>query len=464
MPTPQTPDRGPIPNTDPRLVVRPDRQLIRANGRSERFLLVDVVAPTVVPDPARRRPPVNLAFVLDRSGSMGGHNKLGLAKQAVLEANHRLDPKDRFSVVTYDDRVDVVVAGTQATPEARGLAAERLRNVDARGSTDLHGGWLTGCEQVAAGIAAEGVNRVLLLTDGLANVGIIDHDELAGLAYDLRRRGVTTSTFGVGTDFDESLLQAMADNGGGHFYFIGDVAQMRDHITSEVGETLETVAREVVLDLTLPESVRLEPLSPFRVEQGPGRARVYLGDMLSGQVLSIVLRVTFDFGEVGREVGIVVRVTDRDGAFEGAKPALAPVTVAWTYADHAANDVQERDRDVDRAVARLFAERARQEAVKLNREGRYQEAAARLAGVRAPGRGIRGRRRPAARGRAGSGLGGAGLQRRHAGDGPQAPPLPGEHLGPHADRGRQVDAAPLSPMAAPAAIPPRGPTKSAKPS
>lgn len=382
MSTPQTPDRGPVRLTDPRLVVRPDRRLIRAHGRSERFLLVDVVAPTVAPDPARRRPPVNLAFVLDRSGSMGGHNKLSLAKQAVLEAIHRLDPQDRFSVVTYDDQVDVVVAGTQATPAARQLAAERLRSIRERNSTDLHAGWLTGCEQVAQGIAAEGVNRVLLLTDGLANRGVTDTDGLATLAYDLRRRGVTTSTFGVGTDFDESLLQAMADGGGGHFYFIGDVAQMRDHITSEVGETLEVVAREVVLDLTLPESVRLEPLSPFRVEQSPGRARVYLGDMLSGQVLSIVLRITFDFGEVGREVGIVVRVADRDGAFEAARPAPAPVTVAWSYADLAANDVQPRDREVDRAVARLFAERARQEAVSLNRQGRYQESADRLAGVR----------------------------------------------------------------------------------
>jgi Ca-activated chloride channel family protein len=382
MSTPKTPDRGPVRLTDPQLVVRPDRRLIRANGRSERFLLVDVVAPTVATDPARRRPPVNLAFVLDRSGSMGGHNKLSLAKQAVLEAVHRLDPEDRFSVVTYDDQVDVVMAGSQATPAARQTAAERLRSIHERNSTDLHAGWLSGCEQVAQGIAAEGVNRVLLLTDGLANRGVTGPDELARLAYDLRRRGVTTSTFGVGTDFDESLLQALADSGGGHFYFIGDVAQMRDHITSEVGETLEVVAREVVLDLTLPESVRLEPLSPFRVEQSPGRARVYLGDMLSGQVLSVVLRVTFDFGEVGREVGIVVRIGDRDDAFEAAQPAPAAVTLTWTYADHAANDAQARDREVDRVVARLFAERARQEAVKLNRLGRYQESADRLAGVR----------------------------------------------------------------------------------
>jgi Ca-activated chloride channel family protein len=382
MTTPHAPDRGPARLTNPHLVVRPDRRLIRAHGRSKRFLLVDVVAPTVAPDPARRRPPVNLGFVLDRSGSMGGHNKLGLAKQAVLEAIHRLDVPDRFAVVTYDDQVDVVMPGTGATPASRLAAAERLRSIGARNSTDLHGGWLSGCEQVAGGLAAEGVNRVLLLTDGLANRGVTDHEELARLAYDLRRRGITTSTFGVGTDFDESLLQAMADSGGGHFYFIGDVAQMRDHITSEVGETLEVVAREVVLDLTLPESVRVDPLSPFRVEQSPGRARVYLGDMLSGQVLSVVLRVTFDFGEVGREVGVVVRVVDRDRAFETAMPAPEPVTLVWQYADHVANDVQPRDRDVDRVVARLFAERARQEAVNLNRQGRYGEAADRLARVR----------------------------------------------------------------------------------
>jgi Ca-activated chloride channel family protein len=382
-----TPDNAPRttdhdPAGDPRLTARPDRRLIRADGRSERFLLVDVAAPTRASDASRGRPPVNLAFVLDRSGSMGGSDKLGLAKQAVLEAVHRLDAPDRFAVVTYDDRVDVVVPGTEATPSARRDAAERLRDVRERNSTDLHAGWLSGCEQVASALGAEGVNRVLLLTDGLANRGLTDPDELARLAFDLRQRGVSTSTFGLGADFDEALLQAMADSGGGHFYFIGNVAQMRDHITGEVGETLEVVAREVVLELTLPESLRIEPLSPFRVEHRGGRARVYLGDMVSGQVLSVVLRLTFEQGEVGRDVGVIVRVTDASGAFEGARPAPHPVTLAWTYADSAANDEQPRDRDVDRVVARLFAERARQEAVRLNREGRYADARDVLDGVR----------------------------------------------------------------------------------
>ena len=365
-----------------RLTVRPDRRLIRASGRSRRFLVIDVTAPTIQADPARRRPPVNLAFVLDRSGSMGGHNKLALAKQAVLEAVHRLDPADRFSVVTYDSKIDVVMPGTLAAPEARSEVARRLHPVQPRGSTDLHGGWLTGCEQVAAALAPEGVNRVLLLTDGLANIGITDPGRLAGTAHDLRQRGVSTSTFGVGTDFDESLLQAMADSGGGHFYFAGDVAAMRDHITSEVGETLDIVAREVVVDLQLPESVRVESLSPFRVEQGSGYARIHLGDMVSGQVLTIALRLSFDYGDLGRELGAVVRVVDRDRAFELASPAAAPVSLAWQYADHPANDGQPRDVEVDRVVARLFAERARQEAVRLNREGRFEDARHALGDVR----------------------------------------------------------------------------------
>jgi hypothetical protein len=174
----------------------------------------------------------------------------------------------------------------------------------------------------------------------------------------------------------------MADAGGGHFYFVGDVNQMRDHITSEVGETLEVVAREVALELAVPDSVRVESLSPFRVEGRSGRIRVLVGDMVSGQVISIVLRLTFDYGDVGREVGVSVRVADRDGAFAAAQPALEPVTVTWRYGDHAENDVQTRDRDVDRVVARLFAERAKQEAVQLNRAGRFDDAGRVLDGVR----------------------------------------------------------------------------------
>jgi len=353
------------------LDVRTDRRLIRATGGSERFVLVEVVAPTPAPDPARRRTPVNLAFVLDRSGSMAGRGKLELAKQGVLEALDRLDPGDRFAIVTYDDHIDVVIASTFASAEARHTAAHALRAIEPRGSTDLAGGWLRGAEQVAGHLGVGSVDRVLLLTDGLANVGITDPAVLAGHAAELRARGVATSTIGVGEDFDESLLQAMADAGGGHFYFAGSLPEIRDHLTSEVGEALQVVARDVVLRVTLPGAT-VRPLTPHPSETDGDHTQVRLGDLVAGQLARSVVRVRFPAGREGADVPASFAVSAADGALDG--PAFLPRTLAWRFADHAANDIQPRDRVVDRAVAELFASRARQEAVALNRRGDWQRA------------------------------------------------------------------------------------------
>jgi len=357
---------------DPALDVRQDRRLIRPNAHSKRFLLARIEAPRATAE--RARPPVNLAIVLDRSGSMSGA-KLQVAKAAVEEAIGRLQPDDRFSVVVYDDIVDVVCGSTQATAEARRGAIDRLRTVDARGSTNLAEGWLRGCEQVAAHLADAGVNRCLLLTDGLANVGITSPDELAQHARELRARGVSTSTFGVGNDFDERILQDLADAGGGHFYYIADAPQIRDAITSEVGETLETVARDVTLEVTARDDIRIDAISPYRLTASGNRTSVFLGDLVSEQIVEVVLRLSFPYGDVGRETGAIVSLTDRDGVFDGGMAGRQePIRLSWTYADDRANDGQARDRDVDRAVAQLFAARARQEAVRRNRDGDYAGA------------------------------------------------------------------------------------------
>jgi len=360
------------PRTETTLAVRPDRHLIRPNGHSERILLARIAAPRATIEWAR--PPVNLAIVLDRSGSMSGE-KLRTAKTAVEEAIARLQPDDRFSVVVYDDVVDVVIESTVASAEARRGAIAHLRTIEARGSTNLGEGWLRGCEQVASHLAEQGVNRCLLLTDGLANVGITESGELAHHAAELRSRGVSTSTFGVGNDFDERLLQELADAGGGHFYYIADAPQIRDAITSEVGETLEIVARDVNLDITARDDIRIEPISPYRATARGNRTAVSLGDLASDQVVEVVLRLSFPFGLLGRETGAIVALTDRDGVFgPGGAGETDPVRLTWTYADDRANDDQPRDREVDRAVARLFAARARQEAVGRNRAGDYAGA------------------------------------------------------------------------------------------
>ncbi len=358
--------------TDPALTVGQDRQLIRPNWHSKRFLLARVVAPHATAEAGR--PPVNLAIVLDRSGSMSGE-KLRVAKSAVEEAIARLQPADRFSVVAYDDVVEVVIGSTHASSEARRGAVERLRAIEARGSTNLGEGWLRGCEQVATHLVEHGVNRCLLLTDGLANVGITDAAQLATHASELRARGVSTSTFGVGNDFDERLLQELADAGGGHFYYIADAPQIRDAITSEVGETLEVVARDVNLEVTARDDVRIEPISPYRATSRGNRTAVSLGELGSDQAVEVVLRLSFPYGELGRETGVIVALSDRDGVFgSGGAGEAEPARLTWTYADDRANDTQPRDAEVDGAVARLFAARARQEAVQRNRAGDYAGA------------------------------------------------------------------------------------------
>ncbi|HJP90193.1 MAG TPA: VWA domain-containing protein [Candidatus Limnocylindrales bacterium] len=357
------------------LRARSDRRYVRSAHRSERFVLVELEAP---PAPRQtQRDPVNLAFVLDRSGSMSG-DKLALAKQAIETAVDRLLPQDRFAIVCYDDRIDVVVEATPASREAKTNAIDRLRAIDARGSTDLAGGWLRGAEQVALSMAPTGVNRTLVLTDGLANVGIVDPQELARHARELRARGVTTTTFGVGADFDEALLQSMADAGGGHFYFIENAAQIPDHIATEVGELLQVVAREAVLEITAPESVAISTLSPYPLERRGNRLQVLVGDLVAEQRLEVVLRVKFGYGPVGQDVGLLVAAVDRDGALAASMPQ--PAAVGWEFADDRTNDGQARDRVVDRAVAKLFAARARQDAVQLNRHGDLKRAAG---GVRA---------------------------------------------------------------------------------
>jgi len=347
--------------------------LVRASGGSERFVLAEFVAPTPTRDPAHRRPSVNLAFVLDRSGSMAGRGKLELAKQGVLEALDRLEPTDRFCVVTYDEVIDVVVASTAASAEARRLAVEALAEVGPRGSTNLAEGWLRGAEQVASHLSETGVNRVLLLTDGLANVGLTDVAQLAAHAAQLRKRGVATSTIGVGEDFDEVLLQQMADAGGGHFYFAGSLVEIRDHLTSEVGEALDVSVRDATLTVTASKGVSVSGLTPHPCEGHGARTVFQLGDLVSGQLARVVVRLRFPSGALGAEAGLLFALSDADGVLS-ASGGFEVTGIAWHFASDADSHTQPRDRVVDRAVAELFASSARQEAVGLNRSGDWRGA------------------------------------------------------------------------------------------
>lgn len=348
------------------LTVRADRTLIRAQGGSVRHALVEITAPDA---PSRAtRAPVNVALVLDRSGSMGGQ-KIALARMAVEHALRLLRLTDRFSLVVFDDEVEVVVGATLGRAEAKRNALRRLAEIDARGSTDLAGGWDAGCAQVAAHLTGDAIGRCLIVTDGQANVGVSDPDALARVAAEMRQRGIATSTFGVGSDFDERTLQRIAEGGQGHFYFVETPSAIPDLLTSELGDSLQIVAREAALVLRLPDGVDAAPVGPFKVSSAGRVVRIELGDLASGQELQVVVQLSFPAGTAGERQVAGFGLTAKDDA-------LGTVTedVAWEVAGHAENDAQRRDRVVDRAVARLYAAIARQAALALNREGRFDEA------------------------------------------------------------------------------------------
>ena len=352
--------------------IQSDRAFVPAGVGSTRYLSVTLSAPTDARPhggPATAGPGVDVSLVLDRSGSMAGR-KIELARRAVAHAVRLLKPSDRLGVVAYDHEVDTVLECQPATAAARAQALDALGRIDARGSTNLAEGWFTGARSLAGdGPAPDRVRRVLLLTDGLANQGVVDPTELRAAAVRLREQGVATSAFGLGADFDEELLASLATAGGGHFYFIEQPAQIADFLASELGEVLEVVARDVVFEVAAGAGARVAVLNLLPVEQDGPTTRVRLGDLVSEQEVTLLLAVQVDALADGAEASVLCRVRDRDGVL-----VPAPMQVDWRVVSPEQDRQQPVNREVVLEVARMLAEAAREQALAANRRGGFDSA------------------------------------------------------------------------------------------
>lgn len=228
------------------------------------------------------RPPLNLALVLDRSGSM--HSKMPLTRLAAARVVRAMQADDRLSLVTFSDKVHTLLAGARVTDveELVGL----LEQIDAQGNTALFDGWNEGAQCVLREVQPERLNRVMLLTDGEANQGETATDVIAVRVAEMTKRGVQTSTFGFGDHYNEDLLRVMAAAGEANHFYIRDQHQLAGYFETELSGLMQTLGRQVRVQLEAP-GARLEWMAEVECDAGG----VKLADLVAEQPLGLVARL-----------------------------------------------------------------------------------------------------------------------------------------------------------------------------
>lgn len=322
-----------------------------------------------VPDAPRLG--MNLALVIDRSGSMASEDKLRFAKQAAQQVVERLRPDDRLAIVAYDDEIRTVVPSAPASE--RGVFHAAIEALEPGGSTDLCGGLTAGVEAVLAHFDERRVNGVMLLSDGLANVGIQSAEAIAERAAGFRDRGVRVSTLGMGLDYDEDLLMGVALRAGGNYHYVAEAETVGGFLDGELDEMGRAVARDVRVRIVPGEGVELRE-AYGHVERMEGDATVVeLRDLYGGQERKIVLRLGVR-GTVGEPRELLrASLSHVDAATRARRVAeVPPVTVR--FSDDLAEVRAARDLETLARVEVVQNGAALERAMRLQKEGRYPEA------------------------------------------------------------------------------------------
>jgi Ca-activated chloride channel family protein len=323
-----------------------------------------------VPNPQRR--PLNVALVIDRSGSMAGA-PLKYALKAAVDFVDRLVPDDRLSIVVYDDAVDTLLDAQLVTDKE---AIKRIiQGVRAGGITNLSGGWLRGCELVAKHKTDKHVNRVLLLTDGQANHGVTNPAILISTAAKKAEEGITTTTLGFGSHFEEDLLIGMARAAGGNFYFIQSLDDAADVFGIELDSLKAIAAQNLTVTLTpLAPAEIADVLSLARVEpQDGGRLVLHLGDVHENEDKLLGLQLRLPALATGNYH--LLHVAYRaDAIREGSIETISGEHTVQMTAGSIEAVAAATDGGVTMDLARLRIARDKERAVDLADAGKHQEA------------------------------------------------------------------------------------------
>lgn len=255
--------------------------------------------------------PLNLVLVIDKSGSMAEADKMVRVREALLKMAGQLRPTDNVAIVVFDSTASVAMP---SQPLGNGAAyRETVANLAPGSSTNLNAGLILGYQEAARHFQKGATNRVIMLTDGIANTGEIDPKKIAANSVEFNSQGIDLSTIGLGLDLDKDLLQTLAKSGRGLFHFVADAQDIQKVFVTEVQSLVAPVARDVKLEVTYDRDLKLARVFGYEPRFGTNSVTIDLENMNQG--LTEIALMDFQLTSFAR----------------GAKPF--PVQVKLTYFD-----------------------------------------------------------------------------------------------------------------------------------
>lgn len=286
--TPNPPRLFATPALQWEVEVLPLRDIVLSGAPTEHYVLLIIRSQAT--GGAVSQVTLNLGLLLDKSQSMLG-GPFAQATEGALAVMSQLDRKDRISIATFDERVDEVVV--QATTYALPEASQKLRGTTMMGGrTDLERALQSGARMLGQERKPGEADKLLMLTDGRPTAGSQEPDELRDLADSLRDRGISLSCIGLGVDYDEELLMALAERGGGYYYHSSRPRDIRKLFQREMAAFKNIHLRDVELELKLPKGFQLAQVINAEAKKVGEGHRVRLPDLEKAEECEVLLKLT----------------------------------------------------------------------------------------------------------------------------------------------------------------------------
>jgi len=360
----------------PWIHAQPDSDVVLARG-GEGFVGVWVDVPAGAK--SRVRAPVDLALVIDTSGSMEGA-KIQAARASARSLVDHLADGDMLSVDVFSDAARSLVPPVRLTPETRARVLSTLAELGTGGSTNMFEGLQLAEMHVAQAPADHPVRRIVMISDGQANVGPSSPEALGELAGRSLGFGAQVTSLGVGLDYDERTLDAIAERTSGRLFHVGDPREMEGTLEHEIALLSSTVADQAMIEIVPAPGVEIEGVDGARMEWGSGRvARVPLGALYTGQHREALVRVRLSGSNVGTQRALAsVRLTFRDPA-ENDVERVQEVLARASTSDDPAAVAEHANAQTHAMIATLAAARTELMAAQDVGSGNYVQAENQLA-------------------------------------------------------------------------------------